>query len=146
MQWLAVVAVIVIALTALYTLELAKLTGGQINPGYEGYADYVDGVKPDRLGAVELNNNADLASLNQGPPLSDFLQVKSGLTPYAAGSCFNEDQATSLEPGGQYVQRTNNYRHDYPDNCSALLSEFVGSVYAPKSGAVGVTVPCAGKC
>lgn len=138
MQWLAVVAVIVIALTALYTLELAKVD--------EGYANYIDGVKPDRLGAVGLNNSADLASLNQGPLLSDFLQVKSGLTPYAAGSCFNGDQATSLEPGGQYVQRTNNYRHDYPDNCSAPLSEFVGSIYAPKSGAVGTTVPCAGAC
>ena len=138
MQWLAIVAIIVIALTALYTLELAKLTGPA--PGYEGYADYIE---PDRLGAV---GNADLASLTQGPPLSDFLQVKSGLTPYAAGSCFNGDQATSLEPGGQYVQRTNNYRRDYPDNCSAPLSEFVGSVYAPKSGAVGTTVPCAGQC
>lgn len=137
MQWLVIVAVIVIALTALYTLELAKV------PGYEGYANYSDGVKPDRLGAV---GNADLASLHQGPPLSDFLKVQSGLTPYAAGSCFDGDQSTSLEPGGQYVQRTNNYRHDYPDNCSSPLSEFVGSVYSPKSGAVGTTVPCAGLC
>ncbi len=139
MQWLAMVAFIVVALTALYTLELAKMNA------YEGYADYIDGAKQeDRLGVPA--GNPDLADIRQGLPLSDFLQTQTGLTPYSAGGCAGDDHATGLERGGQYVQRTNNYRRDYPDNCSAPLSEFVGSVYAPKKGGVGTTVPCAGAC
>ena len=49
-----------------------------------------------------------------------------------------------MELNGQYVQRTNNYRREYPDNCSAPLNEFVGAVYKPV--AVGAKVPCGDRC
>jgi hypothetical protein len=68
-----------------------------------------------------------------------------GLGNLGAAGCAAIDQSRELELDGQYVQRTNNYRRQYPDNCSALLTEFVGSVYKEKRD-VGLGVPCKGRC
>jgi hypothetical protein len=51
------------------------------------------------------------------------------------------DSARQMEMGGQYVQRTNNYRHDYPDNGTAYLAEFDNAIYKPKDR-INTTVPC----
>ena len=85
-----------------------------------------------------------LASLHQGLPLSDFLEVSTGVTSLDAGSCALADSSRQLEEGGQYIQRTNNYRREYPDNCSSTQTEFVGGFYKPL--AIGATVPCDGQC
>ena len=138
-----VVAVIVIALTALYVLRMSRV--GAMLPGFprELFRDYIgtgvgsagtpDGVVP------------DLATLQQGVLLEDTLAFNPGLTGYTAEDVARIDDTRQMELGGQYVQRTNNYRREYPDNSSAPLSEFVGSVYAPKDG-VGRIVPCGGSC
>ena len=78
--------------------------------------------------------------------LKDFIRVKAktGVSNLSAKGCADSDQSRQQELGGQYVQRTNNYRRDNPDNCSAPLSDFVGSIY--DQGSVGVTVPCDGDC
>jgi hypothetical protein len=106
--------------------------------GFQAIAQTVDVVEPVREGA-------EIAEVHAGPLLGDMLTVKTGLTPYDAQACAEIDRARQMELGGQYVQRTNNYRRDYPDNCSASRPDFVGSVYVPKDG-VGLTVPCAGEC
>ena len=49
-----------------------------------------------------------------------------GLT---AKTCYQKDFMAQSEKTGNYIQRTNNYRHAAPDNCSAPLTEFVGSFY-----------------
>ncbi len=138
-----VVAIIVLALTALYVLRMSRV--GSMLPGFgaEMFRDYIgtgvasagtpDGVVP------------DLAALRQGVLLEDTLAYNPGLTAYTAADVANIDDARQMELGGQYVQRTNNYRRVYPDNTSAPLSELVGSVYAPKNG-VGHSVPCGGQC
>jgi hypothetical protein len=79
------------------------------------------------------------------PPLSDFLTPNMQLSRLDAASCAAQDRSRELEPVGQYVQRTNNYRRDYPDNCSAPFTELVGSFYNPIDG-FGLTVPCGGLC
>ena len=158
-----IVAIIVIALTALYVMRMSRV--GAMLPGFhasvltdgmlfnsrftgggfpqELFRDYIgtgvasagtpDGVVP------------DLAALRQGVLLEDTLAFNPGLTGYTAADVASIDQARQMELGGQYVQRTNNYRREYPDNSSAPLSEFVGAVYAPKDG-VGRVVPCSGQC
>lgn len=99
-------------------------------------SEYFVGVGPD----------VDVADFNTALPLQDFLTPAapahlSGLT---AAGCAGADAARQLELGGQYVQRTNNYQRDYPDTCSAPLTELVGAVYAPR--AIGAVVPCDGLC
>lgn len=108
----------------------------------EGYIDYITALE----GAPPDSFLPQTGAFPEGPQvaLKDFIKVKSGLTSMSAISCAATDRARQGEVGGQYVQRTNNYRRDYPDNCSAPRSEFVGSVYEPIG--VGASVPCDGSC
>lgn len=158
MLWLVVVALIVIALTGMYAVAMRSATSwyairlpfgvGLGGWGWSGeaFADYFgegagggggpDGVEP------EL---ARFAVVGEQGLLTGVVPVEAGLTPYTAERVAAIDQTRQLELGGQYVQRTNNYRRRYPDNWTAPLSEFVGSIYRPKDG-VGEVVPCGGSC
>ena len=109
----------------------------------EAYVDYITPLEGAPLDFFQPN----AGMYPEGPQvlLKDFMKVKTGLTSATAKSCMDQDKARQGELGGQYVQRTNNYRRDYPDNCSAPRSEYVGSVYEPKHG-VGLSVPCEGSC
>jgi hypothetical protein len=122
-SWMIIVAIVILGLTAVYGHTVSGLQG------MDTFADY-------RPGAGGVDTDA---------LLSDFITTRQGLTAYTAEACAAVDRAREMELGGQYVQRTNNYRRDYPDNCSAPLSELVGSTYEPADG-VGLTVPCAGDC
>ena len=133
MRWIILVAIIVLGLTAVYILQTPPMRR------HELFADYITGGAmkgPD--GLVPL-----FADVAQGLPLSDVLKTATGLTKMNAKTCAATDTARQQELGGQYVQRTNNYRRDYPDDCSSLMSDFVGGFYA---GTIGATVPCNGSC
>ncbi len=138
MEWMILVTIILAALTGLYILQTNQ---GQRT---EHFADYIDSSAstggPDGV-------NVELAAFPEGQQtlLKDHLTPSVGLSSLTASSCAAQDRARQMEVGGQYVQRTNNYRRDYPDNCSAPLTEFVDSMYAPRDG-VGLTVPCNGAC
>ena len=135
MQWLLIVAITVLALTAVYILKTPKYR----RELFVDYHPFGDKKGPDGL----VDN---IAEFGQGLPLADVLVPATGLTGMSAATCASGDKARQEELGGQYVQRTNNYKHDYPDHCSSLLSEFVGGFYAPKDGAIGTPVPCNGRC
>ena len=146
MEWLVAVALVLIALTGLYAVAMKSAGGaGAWTTGREGFADYIgagygetnapDGVLPEV---------ASFSSVAQ-PLMADVIPVEAGLTPYTAAAVAAIDRTRSMELGGQYVQRTNNYAHVYPDNWTAPLSELVGSIYKPRDG-VGLVVPCAGAC
>jgi hypothetical protein len=137
-RWMTVWIVSLVILVGWYI----GATGLQRGRSAEGYADYLagsvagpapDGVAPE---VADFGQNTAI--------LGDMLQVSSGLTAYEASGVAAVNADRQLELGGQYVQRTNNYRRTYPDNGSAPLSELVGSVYSPI--AVGATVPCDGQC
>jgi len=96
-------------------------------------------------GGLEGAGEIQVADINNGPLLRDTMKVKAGLSGLSASACDAQDRAREMELGGQYAQRTNNYQRDYPDNCSAPITEFVDSIYEPRDG-VGLTVPCAGSC
>jgi len=159
MLWLIVVALIVIALTGMYAVAMRSATswyairlpfGVGVNGwGWAGeaFADYLEGqsglggASPDGV-APEV---AGFATVSEQGLLAGVVPIEAGLTPYTAQRVAEIDQTRSLELGGQYVQRTNNYRREYPDNWTAPMSEFVGSMYRPKDG-VGEVVPCGGAC
>jgi hypothetical protein len=140
--WLSIVVIILAGLTALYVLKMDGLRSGELR-GWEGFADFIESGS----GSLESGGIPEqpLAAVDQGVLLSDMMTVQTGLSGYSAGDCASVDKTRELELDGQYIQRTNNYKRDYPDNCSAPLSELVGSVYKPKDG-VGMTVPCGGQC
>jgi len=137
--WLSVVAIILAGLTALYVLKMNGLHTASLKP-WEGFADFIGGT-----GVGGDIPDMSLAAVDQGTPLADMLPMQTGLSGMSAMDCAGYDKSRELELDGQYIQRTNNYRRDYPDNCSAPLSELAGSIYKPRDG-IGMTVPCAGKC
>lgn len=48
--------------------------------------------------------------------------------------CYRRDLGEGLKKTRNYLQRTNNYQHTYPDSCSAPNHEFVGTFYRPHEG------------
>ena len=62
-------------------------------------------------------------------PLADVLKTKGTEGAMTAGSCFQKDFMGQTEKVGNYLQRTNNFRHGTPDNCSAPRTELVDAIY-----------------
>lgn len=122
-------AVIAIIAACLYVLRFTQTGGFRIL-----MSEYFTVAIPD----------VDVAEFNVALPLQDMLHAQPGLSGMGAADCAAADRARQLELGGQYVQRTNNYRRDYPDTCSAPLTELVGAVYRPME--LGHVVPCDGQC
>lgn len=46
-----------------------------------------------------------------------------------AKTCYESDFMSHTQVGGDYTQRTNNFKHAKPDNCSAPFTEFVNKFY-----------------
>jgi len=153
MEWLLMVTLILVALTGLYAAAMRScrsdlgLVGVPWTPTWEPFADYI-GAAP----ATALENPdcaapqvAAFSAAGAQGLLADVIPLDVRLSERTAAQIANIDKSRQLELGGQYVQRTNNYRRDYPDNWTAPLSEFVGAIYRPKDG-VGAGVPCPGSC
>lgn len=141
MHWTVIVALMLVALTALYAMEMRRLHG----PDLRGVESFESGGGSGGSQDLEGADMPAIADINNGPLLRDMMKVKTGLSGLSASACDAQDRSREMEMGGQYAQRTNNYRRDYPDNCSAAITEFVDSIYEPRDG-VGLTVPCAGSC
>ena len=61
--------------------------------------------------------------------LADVLPEKQTDGTLTAQTCYQRDFLAQTEKTGNYIQRTNNFRHGTPDNCSAPLTEMVDSFY-----------------
>ena len=48
-------------------------------------------------------------------------------------TCFEADFQAATEKTGNYIQRTNNFKHGIPDSCSSPMTELVNSFYKPAS-------------
>ena len=55
-------------------------------------------------------------------------RVASGPT---AERCYKTNWSRELELSGSYAQRTNNYKHNYPDSCSSWNHDLVLDFYEP---------------
>jgi hypothetical protein len=140
-RWMTVWIVALIVVVGWYI----SAVGWQRGRSAEGFLNYLDGETGSLMSGPD-GVLPEVATFGQNTAvLGDVLPVSAGLTAYGAGAVAQIDSARQMELGGQFVQRTNNYRRVYPDNGSAPLSELVGSVYAPKDG-VGEVVPCKGAC
>jgi hypothetical protein len=62
-------------------------------------------------------------------PLADVLKLKGTEGTLDAKSCFETDFLAQTEKTGNYIQRTNNFRHVTPDSCSAPRTELVNAFY-----------------
>jgi hypothetical protein len=56
-------------------------------------------------------------------------QVKGDLN---SQRCYEGDFQTRLERTGNYIQRTNNYKHEDAESCSSPYQEFVTAYYDVK--------------
>ena len=61
--------------------------------------------------------------------LSDVLPSKKVDGTLTAQTCYNTDYYRHTDRTGNYIQRTNNFRHNRPDSCSAERTELVNSFY-----------------
>jgi hypothetical protein len=139
MEILVISALLILILVAFF---ITRLRGSM----KEGFVTYLlaPSQKSDATG-IEGVMGDDLQDFPNGQQVLLDRNLDVGLGTLDAASCAAIDQSRELELDGQYVQRTNNYRRQYPDTCSAPFTEFVGSVYKEKRD-VGLGVPCKGRC
>jgi hypothetical protein len=76
-----------------------------------------------------LENFTVQTSANNSLLLSDVLEVKKEPGTLNSKQCYDADFMSHTQLSGDYTQRTNNFKHGNPDNCSAPLTEFVNSIY-----------------
>jgi len=141
-EWLFAVAVLLVGLTLVYYKQMDSIkgySGFALHKYSEAFTDYITVLE----GPDSFLPNAGAFPEGEQVLLKDFLKVKTGLSNMTAASCASADSGRQAEVGGQYVQRTNNYRRDDPESCTGFRPDFVGSVYETS---VGRTVPCDGDC
>lgn len=61
--------------------------------------------------------------------LSDVVPEKKTDSTLTAQTCYQSDFLEQSNKVGNYIQRTNNFIHGAPDNCSAPRTELVNSFY-----------------
>ena len=76
---------------------------------------------------LKLKGTEGTLDSSGNPELS--LMTKSQLGHLTAKSCFDADFLAQTEKTGNYIQRTNNFRHMTPDSCSAPRTELVNAFY-----------------
>ena len=70
-----------------------------------------------------------LTSNTQFALLGDSLAHKNSLGDLSSKTCYQSDFLAQSQKVGNFVQRTNNFRHAAPDSCSAPLTELVNAFY-----------------
>lgn len=51
----------------------------------------------------------------------------------SASTCYAADFVSDTQKTGNYLQRTNNFKHGIPDSCSSPFTELVNSFYSNKA-------------
>jgi hypothetical protein len=79
-----------------------------------------------QLSEQQLVFHPGLEGFSSGPvAVKDPVQNET----LTAKTCYENDFMSHTQVGGDYTQRTNNFKHAKPDNCSAPLTEFVNKFY-----------------
>lgn len=100
-------------------------------PLLQGFSDF------DVKGKSEVNPDSGPANASLLQPrkpyhlLSDVLKnaPRDTIGCLRAGCCNETDFEARTNLTGNYLQRTNNYKREYPDNCTGPLHEFTMSFY-----------------
>ena len=97
--------------------------------------------------------NSELSPGGANDPLTEKIIASAALPAMSVGEaesnwgkmtsqrCYKTDIGESLKLTRNYLQRTNNYVREHPDDCSAPNHEFLGTFYNPFDG-VGRTPAC----
>jgi hypothetical protein len=114
--------------TELHSMYYTRTTrmGDGLLEGFKSIDDVVGNMSPVSMepGLVKLENPRESFNL-----LNDVLQPVDDKKLYTAQSCYSNDFLAQTTKTGNYIQRTNNFRHAAPDNCSTPLTELTGSFY-----------------
>jgi len=113
-EWMLFFALVLIVITWFFTQAMfSSVHREQFRPVHSSSCQSPGIFPPD----------IEMAPVGQGLLLSDFLRLRTTkMSPHT------DDSKQHLELGGCYVQKTNNYPHDFPDTISPW-THFVGSVY-----------------
>jgi hypothetical protein len=65
--------------------------------------------------------------------LSDEFAPATAPGKLTAKTCYEADFQAATDKTGNYIQRTNNFKHGIPDSCSSQRTEMVNSFYLPSS-------------
>jgi hypothetical protein len=132
----SIILFIIITLTAVYFQSSRELHipgpafAGQIesfsNPNNHSAPN------PDGTGQSFRSGPADTDSSYK--LLADTIRPtnKTGLTTIGSEKCYNTNYQSKIELVGNLAQRTNNYRHQYPDTCMGTRQEMILGFYEPK--------------
>lgn len=103
-----------------------------------------------RIPPIGADENSDLSPGGANDPMTEKIitsaalpamstrEAESNMGKMTSQRCYKTDIGESLKMTRNYLQRTNNYIHGHPDDCSAPNHEFVGTFYKPFDG-VGLT-------
>ena len=84
--------------------------------------------------AAAMNIGAEKLLLSSALPAMGLPEAEERWAKMTSETCYRSDIGESLKKTRNYLQRTNNYQHEYPDSCSAPNHEFVGTFYTPWNG------------
>lgn len=130
---------------------------------WEGYDNvpssyFVPGVTPGGYDddsalspAAAMNVGAEKLVASAALPAMNLSEAEANWGKMTSETCYRTDIGESLKKTRNYLQRTNNYEHVYPDSCSAPNHEFVGTFYTPFNGvgntpASGANYPPSTQC
>lgn len=83
-------------------------------------------------GANDINTEKIIGS--PGLPPMSVGEAESNWGRMTSQTCYKTDIGEALKMTRNYLQRTNNYKREHPDDCSAPNHEFVGTFYKPWDG------------
>jgi DNA-binding transcriptional LysR family regulator len=92
----------------------------------------LDAVRNELIDVGIVTREPDASLDNPRQPyalLNGVLPEKLDKGTLTAKTCYDKDFIEQSNKVGNYIQRTNNFRHAAPDNCSAPLTEMVNSFY-----------------
>ena len=107
-----------------YTRKTTK--GDGLLEGFKSIDDVTGNMSPasSEPGLVNLEKPRESFNL-----LNDVLKPADTKKVYTAQSCYVNDFLAQTTKTGNYIQRTNNFRHAAPDNCSTAIGELNGKFY-----------------
>jgi len=106
-------------------LAIARQLSEQKNLGpfaaYQAYEGYANPQQADKKPVANYTLLADEFAPAAAPGM------------LTAKTCYEADFEAATEKTGNYIQRTNNFKHGIPDSCSSQRTEMVNSFYVPAS-------------
>ena len=99
-------------------------------------AAFVPAAPPVGMDAVLPSSPAPAMNVSAELLLSDRVPVLEAAErrPMTSEQCLAADAGEPLKQTRNYAQRTNNYIHSHPDDCSAPYKELIGTFYKPAAG------------